>query len=282
MDRVSFVAKLDDAVQFGLDWLYTNGAWFFDAIDDGLGEVYSGIEWMLLSPPYWVMVVLFGLLGWKTVGVTFALLAGAGLLGCAVMGLWDETMSTLALVLSSVVIALIIAIPIGIVAGLKAGVNRYVQVAVDVIQTIPPYIYLLPGVALIGYGPATAMTATIVVAISPALRLTALGIQLTPLELVELGRANGASSMQMLFKIRLPLARPSIMTGINQSLMVSVGMVVIAGIVGAEGLGFVIYEAIRTLDIGKAIDGGISIVIVTMVLDRISQGLGAEGAMAAQ
>lgn len=272
----TFEASIDDAVQSGLDWLYAHGAWLFNAIDDGLGVFYAIVEWLFLTPNFWVIVAMIVGLGWWWVSRNFALLAGAGLLACAVMGLWDETMSTIALVFSSVAIALVIAIPIGIVAGLQARVNDNVQLAMDIIQTMPPYIYLLPGVALIGYGPATAMTATIIVAIPPAIRLTALGIRLTPREFIELGRANGATPMQMLFKVRLPVARRSIMTGVNQSLMVAVGMVVIAGIVGAGGLGFVIYEAIRTLDIGKAIDGGIAIVIVTMLLDRISQSFGSD------
>jgi glycine betaine/proline transport system permease protein len=187
------------------------------------------------------------------------------------MGLWPETTSTLALVITATVLALAIALPIGIIAGFWPALDRLLAPALDLIQTLPPYIYLLPAIALFGFGPATAMIATVVVALPPALRLTSLGIRLTPREFLELGEASGMNSWQMFYKIRMPFAKPSIMTGINQSLMMAFGMVVIAGIVGSGGLGQTIYEAIRTLDIAKAIDGAIAIVVLTMVLDRLSQ-----------
>lgn len=149
--------------------------------------------------------------------------------------------------------------------------DRALTPALDLIQTLPPYIYLLPAIALLGYGPATALVATVIVAVPPAIRLTALGIRMTPREFIELGHATGVTPAQMFFKIRLPFAVPSIMAGINQSLMMAFGMVVIAGIVGSGGLGETIYGAIRTLDIAKSIDAAIAIVILTMILDRLTQ-----------
>ena len=148
-----------------------------------------------------------------------------------------------------------------------------VEPVLDLIQTLPPYIYLLPAIALLGFGPATALLATLIVAMPPAIRLTSLGIRRTPLQFVELGQATGMTGAQMFFKIRLPFAMPSIMAGINQSLMMAFGMVVIAGIVGSGGLGETIYGAIRTLDIAKSIDAAIAIVILTMVIDRLTQSL---------
>ncbi|WP_040584263.1 ABC transporter permease subunit, partial [Mesorhizobium amorphae] len=139
------------------------------------------------------------------------------------------------------------------------------------IQTLPPYIYLLPAIALLGYGPATALIATFIVAMPPAIRLTSLGIRMTPLEFIELGQASGLTTWQMFIKIRLPFAIPSVMAGINQSLMMAFGMVVIAGIVGSGGLGETIYSAVRTLDIATSINAAIAIVILTMVLDRLTQ-----------
>ncbi len=141
----------------------------------------------------------------------------------------------------------------------------------DLVQTLPPYIYLLPAIALLGYGTGTALVATVIVAVPPVLRLTALGIRMTPKAFLELGNASGTTGWQQFVKIRLPFAMPSIMTGINQSLMMAFGMVVIAGIVGSGGLGEVIYSAIRTLDIARSINAAIAIVVLTLILDRLAQ-----------
>ena len=192
---------------------------------------------------------------------------------CWLIGLWPETMSTFALVISATCLALALALPIGVLAGFLPRLDHVVEPILDLIQTMPPYIYLLPAIALLGFGPATALAATLIVAMPPAIRLTSLGIRMTPREFVELGQATGMTNAQMFFKIRLPFALPSIMAGINQSLMMAFGMVVIAGIVGSGGLGETIYEAIRTLDIGKSIDAAIAIVILTIVIDRLTQNL---------
>src|SRR5262249_27955046 len=176
-----------------------------------------------------------------------------------------------ALVVTATVLALVIGIPAGVVAGFVPAIDRVVEPILDLIQTLPPYIYLLPAIGLLGYGPATALIATVIVALPPAVRLTSLGIRMTPHQFVELGQATGMTSWQMFFKIRLPFAIPSIMAGINQTLMMAFGMVVIAGIVGSGGLGETIYKAIRTLDIAKSIDAAVAIVILTIVIDRLTQ-----------
>ena len=210
-------------------------------------------------------------LGWRLINVPAGLLAGVALLGCAVMGLWAETMSTLALVITATFMALVIGIPLGVVAGFVKSFDRFVEPILDLIQTLPPYIYLLPAIALMGYGPATALLATVIVAMPPVIRLTSLGIRRTPREFLELGQASGLTPWQMFSKIRLPFAIPSVMAGINQSLMMAFGMVVIAGIVGSGGLGETIYSAVRTLDIATSINAAIAIVILTMVIDRLTQ-----------
>jgi glycine betaine/proline transport system permease protein len=158
-----------------------------------------------------------------------------------------------------------------VLAGLAPRFDRVVDPCLDLVQTMPPYIYLLPAIALLGYGPATALLATFIVALPPALRLTSLGIRMTPREFIELGEASGVTGWQMFYKIRLPFALPSIMAGVNQSLMMAFGMVVIAGIVGSGGLGESIYGAVRTLDIAKSINAAMAIVILTMILDRLAQ-----------
>ncbi len=272
MEGLSFAGTFDDIVDSGLGWLGDNAGALFELVRTVLEGFYGAVLWTLSLPPFYVIAIAFALLGWRVVGLRFGALAGAALVVCAAMGLWPETMSTLALVISATILALIFAIPAGVLTGFAPKVDRSLEPVLDLVQTLPPYIYLLPGIALLGYGPATALAATFVVAVPPAFRLTSLGIRMTPNEFIELGQSTGMTNWQMFSKIRLPFAVPSIMAGINQSLMMAFGMVVIAGIVGSGGLGETIYKAVRTLDIAKSIDGAIAIVILTIVLDRLTQG----------
>ncbi|WP_192180240.1 ABC transporter permease [Mesorhizobium amorphae] len=254
-----------------LGWISDNGEWLFEFIRSVLEGTYDGVLWLLQLAPFYVIAIIAALLGWRLINALSGVLAGLALVFCAVMGLWTETMSTLALVITATILALFVGIPIGIVAGFVRSFDRFLEPVLDLIQTLPPYIYLLPAIALLGYGPATALIATFIVAMPPAIRLTSLGIRMTPLEFIELGQASGLTPWQMFIKIRLPFAIPSVMAGINQSLMMAFGMVVIAGIVGSGGLGETIYSAVRTLDIATSINAAIAIVILTMVLDRLTQ-----------
>ena len=272
MDSSGFAETFDSTTDDALGWLSDNAQSVFDLVREVLESVYGAVLWGLAAPPFYVVAIILGLLGWRVVNVWFGLFAGVALTFCAIIGLWPETMSTLALVLTATFLALLIGIPAGVIAGFVPAIDRTFEPVLDLIQTLPPYIYLLPAIALLGYGPATALVATVIVAVPPAFRLTSLGIRMTPNEFLELGHATGITGAQMFFKIRLPFAMPSIMAGINQSLMMAFGMVVIAGIVGSGGLGETIYGAIRTLDIAKSINAAIAIVVLTMVLDRLAQG----------
>ncbi len=275
MDYTQSIEAFDARVDDALNWLRDNAGFVFDFTRAALDTFYEGVNWLLATPNPYLVIATFAVLGLWLVGWRFALLSGAGLYLCSAMGLWPDTMSTLALVIASTVLGLGIGLPLGILAGYHPKVDQLVEPMLDTLQTLPPYIYLLPAIALLGYGPATSLVATVLVAIAPALRLTSLGIRMTPNEFIELGHANGISPGQMFFKIRLPFAAPSIMAGVNQSLMMAFGMVVIAGIVGSGGLGQTIYEAVRTLNIAKSIDASIAIVILTMTLDRLTQSAGA-------
>ncbi|MGE8174891.1 ABC transporter permease [Pseudomonas fluorescens] len=271
MSIPDFSNQFDSVVDSSLEWLSDHGEFLFNGLNVLLTGTYKSVLWCIAYPPYYVIAIAIALIGWRVVGVRFAILSGLALLFCNVIGLWPETVSTLALVLTATVLALVVAIPLGVLAGLAPSVDRVVDPVLDLIQTLPPYIYLLPAIALLGYGPATALLATFIVAVPPAIRLTSLGIRMTPREFIELGDASGVTGWQMFFKIRLPFAKPSIMAGVNQSLMMAFGMVVIAGIVGSGGLGESIYGAVRTLDIAKSINAAIAIVILTMILDRLAQ-----------
>lgn len=267
----NFAEGFDAKVDAALEWLADNGTAFFDSVNAVLEGIYEGLLWVLQLAPCYAVALLIAALGWRLAGPRFAIGTLLALLFCAYMGLWPETMSTLALVIAATLMALIVALPLGVVAGLAPTLDRVVEPVLDLIQTMPPYIYLLPAIALLGYGSGTALVATFIVALPPAFRLTSLGIRMTPKEFLELGDASGVTRWQMFFKVRLPFALPSIMAGVNQSLMMAFGMVVIAGIVGSGGLGQSIYDAIRTLNVAKSIDAAIAIVILTMVLDRLAQ-----------
>ncbi|MBO0132217.1 ABC transporter permease [Agrobacterium burrii] len=271
MDTSVITDSFDSATDDALAWISDNGEWLFDFIRMVLEGTYDAILWALQISPFYIIAALAALLGLRMINATAGLLIGIALTFCAAMGLWNETMSTLALVATATILALIVGIPIGIFAGFVRLFDRALEPVLDLIQTLPPYIYLLPAIALLGYGPATALIATFIVAMPPAIRLTSLGIRMTPREFIELGQASGLTPWQMFTKIRLPFAIPSVMAGINQSLMMAFGMVVIAGIVGSGGLGETIYGAVRTLDIATSINAAIAIVILTMVLDRLTQ-----------
>lgn len=272
MDMKHLVGGFDRAIDTGLLWLGDNAAFFFDGMRVVLEQLYYAVLWPLALPPYYVTAVLIGLIGWRLVNLRIGITTLLALLACAFMNLWSDTIVTLALVIAAMGLTLAISLPIGILAGFSPRLERALAPVLDLIQTIPPYVYLLPAIALLGYGPATALLATVIVAMPPAIRLASLGIRITPQEFIELGQAVGAGRLQTFFKIRLPFALRSIMAGINQSLMMAFGMVVIAGIVGSGGLGETIYRAIRKLDIAISIDAAIAIVILTMVLDRLTQG----------
>ncbi|PSH70418.1 ABC transporter permease [Phyllobacterium brassicacearum] len=271
MDISVITDTFDEWTDVTLSWISDNGEGLFDFIRAVLEGTYDGILWLLQLAPFYVIAIIAAALGSRLVNIWFGGLAGLALILCAFMGLWAETMSTLALVMTATVLALLVGIPIGVVAGFSMALDRVLEPVLDLIQTLPPYIYLLPAIALLGYGPATALVATFIVAMPPAIRLTSLGIRMTPREFIELGQATGLTPWQMFTKIRLPFAVPSVMAGINQSLMMAFGMVVIAGIVGSGGLGETIYGSIRTLDIATSINAAIAIVVLTMILDRLTQ-----------
>lgn len=270
-----FTDAFDAFVEDRLMWINDNAIDFFDGFRALLEAIYGAIDTTLTVIPYWAFILIALAAGWFFVGRLFAVAAAAGLWLCQAMGLWTETTNTLSLVLSSTFIALVIAIPLGIVVGLTTRLTKISDVILDFIQTMPPYIYLLPGIALLGYGPATAMCATTIVAIPPAMRLTAHGIRRTPTQFRELGEAIGMTPAQALVRIRIPFAFPAILAGVNQCVMLAFGMVVIAGIVGSGGLGETVYNAVQKLDIARSINAGIAIVVLSIVLDRFSQRLAA-------
>ncbi|KAA0971573.1 ABC transporter permease subunit [Aureimonas fodinaquatilis] len=267
-----FDGAFDRTVDDGIDWLNDNLAFLFDAIRAALDSALFALNWAL-SMPWWLFVTLTVAASWRLSGLGLALFAAIALAMCQAAGLWEMLIETLALVILATLIALAIGIPLGILGARWRRFGKVLEPAMDTLQTLPPYVYLLPAIALIGFGGASAVVATMILAVPPTVRLTMLGIRHIPTERIELARSLGATSTAQLVRVELPSAMPSILAGVNQSLMMALGMAVIAGIIGAGGLGSEVYRAVRYLEIGRAVDAGLAIVVLSILLDRLSAGI---------
>ena len=257
-----------------VDFLLDHAQGFFDIISAGLDMLTFGIEDVLLLPPAWLLITLLTLLAWWRTSWRFALFSAAALALVVGMGLWSETVATLALVIAATLVSLVIGIPLGIWAARNDLVERIVRPVLDLMQTMPAFVYLIPAAMFFGLGRVPGVVATIIFAMPPAVRLTNLGIRQVPKELVETGLAFGCTSGQLLLKVQLPTARPSIMAGVNQTIMLALSMVVIASMIGAGGLGDTVLRGIQRLDVGLGFEGGLGVVILAIILDRITQSFG--------
>ncbi|MDN5353441.1 MAG: glycine betaine/proline transport system permease protein [Candidatus Cloacimonadota bacterium] len=257
-----------------IDWLTQNLGPFFDIINSILTGIISTFETVLLFIPPLILIALMVVLAWRIAGKGVAIFSIIGLLLIHSMGFWEETMITLALVVTSGLLALIIGIPVGIWASRKDAVENVVRPILDFMQTMPAFVYLIPAVLFFQLGKVPGAVATVIFAMPPAVRLTNLGIRQVQKEVVEAARAFGSTSQQLLFKVQLPLATPTILAGVNQTIMLALSMVVIAAMIGAGGLGGEILKGITQLKIGLGFESGISVVILAIFLDRITQAMG--------
>ncbi|WP_420629438.1 ABC transporter permease [Candidatus Leptofilum sp.] len=247
--------------------------YFFEPVSDGLDFALRRAETFLLWLPWPVLGTAVFLLAQKASNLRLALLTTFCLLFMGLVGLWPESMQTLALMTVSVLIALLIGIPLGIWAARNAKVERGLRPFLDAMQTMPAFVYLLPVVLFFGIARVPSAVATIIYALPPAIRLTTLGIREVDKETVEAARSFGATPRQILFKVQLPLALPTIMAGVNQTIMMALGIVVIAAMIGAAGLGGVVLDALRSLRVGLALEAGLAIVFLAVLLDRLSEAL---------
>ncbi|MCK0198604.1 proline/glycine betaine ABC transporter permease [Ancylobacter sp. 6x-1] len=262
---------LADWCDAALDWATDHFSGVTRAISAVIGTGIETITDTLVSLPPWVVIVAVALLAWRLTTARIALLSAVGFAFLWNVGLWIPTMQSLVLVLVSTAFALMIGVPIGITAALSRRFWRVVGPLLDMMQTMPSFVYLIPAIPFFGLGAVSACFATIVFAMPPTIRLTALGILQTPPELVEAADAFGSSRWQKLFKVQLPLAIPTIMAGINQTIMLALSMVVIAAMIGAGGLGGEVWKAIQRLEAGAGFQAGIAIVVLAIILDRITQ-----------
>ncbi len=275
MSLLNFDKKLiplDEWVQTFVDWLVFNHRDIFQAIKAPIELCLKGFEWFFTALPPEVVVLLFALAAWRFAGKRVTLFTVITLLLVGYLGLWQETMITLAMVISSVFFCALAGIPLGVLSGRSDRFELMLRPALDAMQTIPPFVYLVPVVMLFSIGTVSGILATIVFALPPIVRLTSLGIRQVHPELIEAALAFGATPWQVLRKVQFPLALPSIMAGLNQTLMMALSMVVIAALIGAGGLGNPVVQGLNTLEIGLATIGGLAIVLLAMMLDRITQG----------
>ena len=242
---------------------------FSDVVDFGL----RGLEDLLLALPWPVVVAAFGLLGYGLAGRRVATLAGLGFLFMGVVGLWTESLQTLALMAVSVFIALLIGIPLGIWTARSPTADAILRPILDGMQTMPAFVYLIPVLLFFGVARVPSVVATVIYALPPAIRLTNLGLRQVSPQAIEAARSFGSTPRQMLFKVQLPLALPSVMAGVNKTIMMALGIVVIAALIGAGGLGREVMLSLQRLQVGRAVEAGMAIVFLAIILDRISEGL---------
>ena len=269
-------------VDTATDYVTREGDFVFDFIGDVIKQVLTWIEDALLWLPYPVLIAGVALLAWRMAGLWVAIFSGVSLLSIGFVGFWPSAMETLSLMLTSVAISTLIAIPIGIIAARNNLVDAALRPVLDGMQTMPSFVYLVPAIFFFGLGNVPAVIATIIYAVPPAIRLTNLGIRQVSPETLEAARAFGATPFQLLFKVQIPLALPTIMAGINQTTMMALAMVVVASLVGAGGLGADVLKAIGRLQIGNSLLAGGSIVLLAIIIDRITQGFATAQAKATQ
>jgi glycine betaine/proline transport system permease protein len=273
MPRIEIGQWGDDVIT----WMRDNLGGFFDFIASLMTHLLRWTYDVVAGLQPIPMIAVFGviaLLVTRKIGLTVVLVLGLLLIDS--MDLWYETMQTLATVLLATIVALVIGIPLGIWAAFNRVVRAVVQPVLDFMQTIPTFVYLLPTVLFFGIGPVPGVVATIVFAAPPAVRLTELGIRQVDPETVEAAEAFGAARFEVLREVQLPLARASIMAGVNQVIMLALSMVVVAGLVGGGGLGSIVVSAVQSLQIGTSIEGGLAVVILAIYLDRVSAALGGQ------
>lgn len=263
---------LGDVVETGVRALIDLFGGFFDVIAVVFRGVYDWLDASLSGPPFWAVILVIAAFAYWSKGLVLAVGSAVGLAVIVAVGQWTNAMDSLALVILAAVVAIAIAVPLGIWAARSDRVSATLRPILDFLQTMPAFVYLIPAMLIFGVGPVPGMVATIAFALAPGVRLTELGIRGVDPEIVEAGHAFGASPGRILRQIQLPLALPSIMAGVNQVIMLSLSMVVIAGMVGAGGLGGQVVQSLSRIDIGLGVEAGLSVVILAMILDRVTSG----------
>ena len=265
---------ISDWINQGLDWTVSHFRPAFQALRVPIDATLGGVEHLLTSAPATLVIALIGLLAWQFSGMGLAVFSVLALAALTVLGIWPDAMVTLSLVLTSLVFCVLVGLPLGILVASSDRAQRIVRPLLDAMQTTPSFVYLVPVVMLFGIGNVPGVIVTTIFALPPLVRLTNLGIRQVRPDLIEAAKSYGASPWQLLSKVQLPLAMPSIMAGVNQALMLSLSMVVVASMIAVTGLGQMVLRGIGRLDMGMAAIGGLGVVLLAVTLDRITQAMG--------
>ena len=252
------------------EWLFMQRP-LFKKLSAPIDATLNGLDTLFNFIPFPIVILIFAFFAWKTNGFKFAIFSVISLICIDLVDLWQETMTTLAMIFTAVIFCMIIGVPVGIAASRSNLFETILRPILDIMQTIPSFVYLIPVVMLFGVGLTPGVVATIIFALPPIVRLTNLGIRQVGKGFKEAGASLGLTKFKILHRIEIPLAMKTIMAGVNQTLMLALSMVVIAALIGAGGLGLTVYVALGRLDIGGAVIGGTGIVILAIVLDRITQ-----------
>lgn len=267
------VIPLDVWISQFIDWLVEGYRWFFQIIKWPVELTLTNFESGLLAIHPLIVIAVIAVIAWRVASLQLAIFSVISLFFIGLLGLWADTMVTLAMVFASVLFCTIVGVPLGILAGRSDRFESILRPVLDAMQTTPAFVYLVPIVMLFSVGNVAGVLATIIFALPPIIRLTCLGLRQVHPELIEAALAFGATNGQVLRKVQIPLAMPTIMAGLNQTIMMALSMVVIAALIGAGGLGAPVVLGLNTLDIGRAVIGGLAIVLMAIILDRITQSM---------
>lgn len=268
--------NLGDYVNQFVSFLDTNLEGLFNFIRFISSSTINFIDDMLVAMPWWIFILIIFILGWYFKSIFSGILYGFFIFLIGSFGLWEDMMTTIAIILAAVIICLIIGIPIGIWMAFNKGFSNVMRPILDAMQTMPSFVYLIPAIFFFGLGNVSAIFATLIYALPPVIRLTELAIRGVDKEVIESAQSFGSSRGQMLRKVQLPQAMPTIMAGVNQTTMMALAMVVIASMVGAKGLGEQVLVAINRIDIALGFEAGISIVFLAVIIDRVTNGVAAK------
>ena len=263
--------EISGAIDNAIRWLVVNGEWFFDGVSDNLKIILGKLREILVWIPWPVMISLIFLLGWRLGTFRIGIIAALGMIMIGLVNLWEPAMVTIAIMTVSVSIAVFFGIPLGILMARSDLIETLLRPVLDAMQTMPSFVYLVPGIMLFGLGNVAAILATVLYSIPPCIRLTNLGIRQVNPSVVEAGESFGSTTLQLLSKVQLPMAVPTIMAGINQTIMMALAMSTIAAMVGAGGLGIEVLRSMGQLQEGQAFIAGSAIVIMAIIIDRITQ-----------
>ncbi|WDR04845.1 proline/glycine betaine ABC transporter permease [Devosia rhodophyticola] len=266
---------LRKSIDEGLNWVVTNWSQTFEAIAHPLLVLLNLIQGLLLATPWWLIIAILCAIAWQaTRSWKFPLLVAGAMFFLGLMDLWEDSMITMALMIAATLTTIVIAIPVGVFMSRSTRVRQILTPLLDLMQTLPSFVYLIPAVMIFGPGKIPALIATIVYAAPPLVRLTDLGLRSVDPAVMEASRAFGTNPSQRLFGVQIPLALPTILAGVNQTIMMALAMVVIASMIGAGGLGYQVLQGIGRLEVSRGLFAGLGIVVLAIVFDRTTQAFG--------